>query len=283
MSKPRSSLNAKKVRQELRPEQSTELLKELHILTRQGNLNADSLRKLKQVNHFLQFLEDPVTDVFERNENPLFVDVGAGKSYLGFLFYEAYLKERSTGRVLAIEKRSDLTLKCHEISKKLDFSRFDVIEGDVQTAQWPERVHLTMALHACDTATDDAIVRAVKSRSDYIVLVPCCQAELARQLGDTESEVAGALWDYPLHKREFGSHLTNVIRTLALKSLGYQVTVTELVGWEHSFKNELILAKKVKAFDNSAREKLAGLLKSIPVRPQLLGDLSEAGHSLSVH
>ena len=113
----------------------------------------------------------------------------------------------------------------------------------------PERLHrLPTALHACDTATDDALVLAIRRKADHIAVVPCCQAEVAAQLRERKEPLPGAwplLWAHPIHAREFGAHLTNVIRTLVLQSFGYQVTVTELVGWEHSMKNELILARKV--------------------------------------
>jgi hypothetical protein len=102
-------------------------------------------------------------------------------------------------------------------------------------------------LHACDTATDDAITFALKKRAQFIVLVPCCQAEVAAQLRQAKArmltrDALSEIWRHPIHTREFGSHLTNVLRCLQLEAHGYQVSVTELVGWEHSMKNELIIA-----------------------------------------
>src|SRR5882724_10868627 len=101
-------VKGKAVRRELRQGSSTDLLKDLHLLTRNGDLNADSLRKLKQVNHLLNLLEPAATDVLDRFGDPVIVDCGAGKSYLGFLFYEAFLKERDTGSVVSIESREEL-------------------------------------------------------------------------------------------------------------------------------------------------------------------------------
>ena len=107
----------------------------------------------------------------------------------------------------------------------------------------PERLHLVTALHACDTATDDALLLAIRHNADHVAVVPCCQAEVARQLADAPAPAPAVapLFEHPWHRREFGSHLTNVVRALALEANGYKVTVTELTGWEHSVKNELIL------------------------------------------
>src|SRR6185312_15864945 len=118
----------------------------------------------------------------------------------------------------------------------------------------------------------DALVLAVTSAADHVAVVPCCQAEVARQLeGAKPSDpVDAALFDHPLHRREFGSHLTNVIRGLVLEAHGYKVTVTELVGWEHSAKNELILGKRVNRFGAEARVKLRALLDKFQIEPALI-------------
>ena len=127
------------------------------------------------------------------------------------------------------------------------------------------------ALHACDSATDDAIAFALARRAHALVLVPCCQAELARALNATKAFALARtplaeLWRHPLHTREFGSHLTNVLRCLYLQACGYSVTVTELVGWEHSMKNELILARHTGQRSRSAAERLKALLAEFGVQ-----------------
>jgi hypothetical protein len=110
----------------------------------------------------------------------------------------------------------------------------------------------------------------LNSNAEGMAVVPCCQAEVARQLKGIETKAASrSLWEYPLHQREFGSHLTNVIRVLALQASGYRVTVTELVGWEHSLKNELILAEKISSGYEPARQRLQALLSEFPVRTPL--------------
>jgi hypothetical protein len=152
-------------------------------------------------------------------------------------------------------------------------------------AQLPERVHLVCALHACDTATDEALALAIRHKADHVAVVPCCQAELARQLKEgkpaVDSPFAG-LVQHPWHRREFASHLTNVVRALTLEAHGYQVTVTELTGWEHSVKNELILGRKVHRESRPARARLEALVKQAGVAPallRLLGELPQGGEA----
>jgi hypothetical protein len=130
----------------------------------------------------------------------------------------------------------------------------------------PDQMDVVTALHACDTATDDAIAFGLQKKAKYMVLVPCCQAELARALNQNKAlnlqrTPLAELWRHPLHTREMGSQLTNVLRCLYLEAMGYQVTVTELVGWEHSMKNELILAKYTGQKKRSSAERLQALLR----------------------
>ncbi|MGB4468707.1 MAG: SAM-dependent methyltransferase [Azovibrio sp.] len=257
---------------EIRPGQSIELLKELHILTRDGKLNQDSRRKLKQVYHLYHFIE-PLLDALAADGRDYHVaDHGAGKSYLGFILYDLFLKERPQGHIHGIESRPELVEKSRQLAAKLGFARMDFLDLTVEEAitspELPATVELVTALHACDTATDDAIRFALAKNAQAIVLVPCCQAEVAAILRQHKNESLGQtplseLWRHPLHTREFGSHVTNVLRCLLLQSKGYQVTVTELVGWEHSLKNELIIARKTGGPKRDARDRAEAILKEL--------------------
>ena len=243
---------------EIRPGQSIELLKELHILTRDAKINQDSRRKLKQVYHLYQFIEKILTELEGRNSGQTdglgvrVADHGAGKSYLGFILYDLFFRARAEGWVFAVESRSELVQSAQALAQRLGFDRMSFVHLSVSEAAssdlLPQTIDLVTALHACDTATDDAIAFGLKKRAQYMVLVPCCQAELARVLNAGKAIRLGRsslaeLWRHPLHARELGSQLSNVLRCLYLEASGYQVTVTELVGWEHSVKNELILAR----------------------------------------
>jgi len=255
---------------EIRPGQSLELLKELHILTREGKLNQDSRRKLKQVYHLFQFIEGLLKELGEKNGGITLADHGAGKSYLGFIIYDLYFKALTTGHVYGIEARAELVEKSRDLAARLGFARMSFLATRVaeatQSNELPDRIDVVTALHACDTATDDAIAFGLAKQAKAMVLVPCCQAEVARvlNLGKAASlsrTPLAELWRHPLHTRELGSQITNVLRCLHLEARGYKVTVTELVGWEHSMKNELIIARHAGVPSRAAAERLAAILE----------------------
>lgn len=257
------------VQLELRPGQSIELLKELHILTREGKLNQDSRRKLKQVYHLFQFIEKLLKELPVSEQGPTLADHGAGKSYLGFIVYDLFFKALGQGHIYGIETRPELVASSQALAQRLGFERMHFLNLSVADSAHsdalPEQIDVVTALHACDTATDDAIAFGLQKKAQYMVLVPCCQAELARVLNQNKAlnlqrTPLAELWRHPLHTREMGSQLTNVLRCLYLEAMGYQVTVTELVGWEHSMKNELILAKYTGQKKKSAAQRLQALL-----------------------
>ena len=241
---------------EVRPGQSIELLKELHILTRDAKLNQDSRRKLKQVYHLINFIEPLVKDVRAQKEagpgSVSLVDHGAGKSYLGFILYDLFFKGLDdASHIYGIETRDELVAKSTELAARLGFRNMSFLPLSVAesttSSKLPETIDIVTALHACNTATDDAIDFALKKKAKHMVLVPCCQAEVASVLRKNKGKDLGKsalteIWRRPIHTREFGSQVTNVLRCLQLEAHGYEVTVTELVGWEHSMKNELIVA-----------------------------------------
>ena len=257
---------------EIRPGQSLELLKELHILTRDGKLNQDSRRKLKQVYHLCQFIEPLLAEVMAQRGDLTLADHGAGKSYLGFILYDLFLKAREQGQVFGIETRAELVEKSKELAQRLAFSRMALlnlsVEESIGSPLLPQQVDVVTALHACDTATDDAIRFALAKQAQFIVLVPCCQAEVASVLRRNKGEALAQtplaeIWRHPIHTRELGSLITNVLRCLLLESHGYQLTVTELVGWEHSMKNELIIARRQGAPRGNARVRAVQLIRDL--------------------
>lgn len=257
----------------IKPGQSIELLKELHILTRDGKLNQDSRRKLKQVNHLYQFIEPLLQEVLKAHSGINLVDHGAGKSYLGFILYDLFLKNHdAVSHVYGIETRDELVEKSRSLAERLQFNGMSFLNlsvaDSINSEAIPTTVDVVTALHACNTATDDAISFALKKKARFIVLVPCCQAEVAAVLrknkaATTVSNTLSEVWRHSLHTREFGSHITNVLRCLQLEAHGYQVTVTELVGWEHSMKNELIIASYKDLPRRRPSERLNDLLDTL--------------------
>ena len=262
----KNNLQQPQVIEELRPGQSIELLKELHILTREGKLNQDTRRKLKQVYHLYQFIEPLLASVLKAKEAFTLADHGAGKAYLGFILYDLFVNVARSGlptpgHIYGIETRPELVDKSRALAARLGFANMSFLNVSVLEAATSEALPATIdvvtALHACDTATDDAIAFGLAKNAAHIVLVPCCQAEVAGFLKKSKAlnlspTPLAELWRHPLHTREFGSQITNVLRCLQLEAHGYSVTVTELVGWEHSMKNELILASKPARVDARA-------------------------------
>lgn len=260
---------------EIKEGQSVELLKELHILTADGKMNQDSRRKLKQVYHLYNFIEPLLKDLTEKGNKINLVDHGAGKSYLGFILYDLFFKKiENMGHIFGIETRNELIQKSKDLQLKLKFKNMSFINLSVNESkssqEIPEKVEIVTALHACDTATDDAISFALQKNAQYIVLIPCCQAEVASYLRKNKkfslSNPLVELYRHAIHTREFGSHLTNVLRCLRLQAHGYDVTVTELIGFEHSMKNELIIASKNNKISLVAKERINALLTEFKIQ-----------------
>jgi len=258
---------------DIRPGQSIELLKELHILTREGQMNQDSRRKLKQVYHLFQFIEPLLKDALQAGPQLNLVDHGAGKSYLGFILYDLFFKEQAPqGHIWGIETRDELVTRSRELAQRLGFGGMEFLNlsvaDSITSPALPAQIDIVTALHACNTATDDAIRFALAKQARHIVLVPCCQAEVAAVLRKNKGKALGKsalteLWRHPIHTREFGSQLTNVLRCLQLEAHGYQLNVTELVGWEHSMKNELIIASYKDLPRSRPTERLTELLEAV--------------------
>lgn len=261
---------------DIRPGQSIELLKALHILTRDGKMNQDSRRKLKQVYHLFQFIEPLLKDVQQQRGAVTLADHGAGKSYLGFILYDLFFKEqpevlKNGSHIYGIETREELVKSSEELATRLGFDGMSFLNLSVAESitsdKLPATIDVVTALHACNTATDDAIHFALEKKAKYIVVVPCCQAEVASVLRKNKAKALAdplaEIWRHPLHTREFGSQITNVLRCLQLEAHGYQVSVTELVGWEHSMKNELIIAQYKDLPRRKPAERLTEMLDRI--------------------
>ena len=222
--------------------------------------------------HLVQFIAPLIDEVIQARGDVSLADHGAGKSYLGFMLYDWVLRARGKGTVYGIETRAELVTKSRELAEQLGFERMHFLATTVAeattTAELPDQIDIVTALHACDTATDDAIAFGLAKQARFMVLVPCCQAEVAgvlrkhKALSLSRNPLA-EIWRHPLHTREFGSQITNVLRCLQLEAHGYQVTVTELVGWEHAMKNELILARRMGGPKRSARERLSQVLQEL--------------------
>ena len=174
--------------------------------------------------------------------------------------------------MIGIETRAELVDRSKALAQDLGFERMRfehlTVEESINSNSIPPKVDIITALHACNTATDDAIQFGLRKLAQYMVLVPCCQAEVANVLKQHKNESfaktpLSEIWRHPIHTREFGSQITNVLRCLQLEAAGYSVSVTELVGWEHSMKNELIIAKYTGQKRKNAAERIASILNAL--------------------
>ena len=261
------------------PGMSIALLKDLHLLTREGQLNADARRKLKQIRHLVGLLRPTLDEAYAARPAPVMVDCGAGKSYLGFLLSALVIEPAGRGELFAVESRAELVAAAADRARRFGHQRFHFVSDPIAAAALPETIQVLTALHACDTATDDALALGIARGAEAIAVVPCCQAEVARQLGAPAAREPAdqALIMHPLHRRELGSHLTNVVRGLCLEACGYKVTVTELVGWEHALKNELLLARRTFRPERGIAATLRALLDRWKIEPALVRSLRAAG------
>src|SRR5476651_1797759 len=269
---PRRGGNPRQALGELWPGQSIALLKALHILTQDGAINADSRRKLKQVLHLAQLIKPALDKAFAETQQPVLADLGAGKSYLGFVLYDLFFAKQDRGQVYGVEARGELVATGKRIAAESGFERMEFIAASIADAVLPGgHADVVTALHACDAATDEAILFALRNEAKFVALVPCCQAEIAASL-DGVSGPLRQLWRHPIHRREFGAHLTNVMRSLFLEAHGYKVRVTELTGLEHSLKNEFIYAERHQLSNPQARAEFLRLAIEIGTAPSLLRD-----------
>jgi hypothetical protein len=230
---------------EIRPGQSVALLQELHILTRDGKLNQDSRRKLKQVYHLYQFIEPLLADVVKDKGAVSLVDHGAGKSYLGFILYDLFFKAlHDQSHIYGIETRDELVQRSRELAARFDFPGMSFLPLSVAesttSSELPPTIDIVTALHACNTATDDAIDFALKKQARHIVLVPCCQAEVASVLRKNKGQSLGKsalteIWRHPIHTREFGSQVTNRPRRRPAERLKEVLDTVGLQEMNHRF------------------------------------------------
>jgi hypothetical protein len=255
---------------EIRPEQSLELLKELHILTRDGKLNQDSRRKLKQVYHLYQFIEPLLAEVMAQRGDLTLVDHGAGKSYLGFILYDLFLKAREQGQVFGIETRAELVANpragaaaglCANVAAQSVGRRVHRLTAAAATGGHRHRTACLRHGHRRRDPLRPGEAGAVHRAGALLPGRSRRRAAPAQERSLAKTPLA-EIWRHPIHTREFGSQITNVLRCLLLESHGYRLTVTELVGWEHSMKNELIIARRGDAPRGNARERLGRILTS---------------------
>lgn len=225
----------------LDPEKKVEFLVDLGVQTKEGKIVHAKYDKFRQINRFLEFIEDILPELPKDREVTI-LDFGCGKSYLTFAMYH-YLKELKgyPVRIIGLDLKADVIEHCNELAEKYGYEGLKFFVGDIAQYEGVDAVDMVVTLHACDTATDYALDKAVKWGAKVILSVPCCQHELNKQI---RNELLQPVLKYGLIKERMAALLTDALRAEILESKGYQVQILEFIDMEHTPKNILIRGVK---------------------------------------
>lgn len=214
---------------------------DLGVMSRDGKIRNARYDKFKQLNRFLEFIED-VLPRLPKDREVQIIDFGCGKSYLTFAMYY-YLKELKGYDicVTGLDLKTDVIKNCNALAEKYGYDKLRFLQGDIASYEGTDQVDMVVTLHACDTATDYALAKAVKWGASVILSVPCCQHELN---GQVKNEVLAPVLKYGILKERFSAILTDGLRAQMLESAGYDTQILEFIDMEHTPKNLLIRAVK---------------------------------------
>lgn len=214
---------------------------DLGVMTPEGKIVNSKYDKFKQINRFLEYIED-ILPSLDKDKELTIIDFGCGKSYLTFAMYY-YLKELKNYsiQVIGLDLKKDVIKKCNQLASSYGYDRLNFLEGDIASFEGVDKVDMVVTLHACDTATDYALFKAVSWDAEVILSVPCCQHELNGQMN---CEVLRPVIKYGLIKERFAALATDALRGEALEAVGYRTQILEFIDMEHTPKNILIRAVK---------------------------------------
>ncbi|GIP16327.1 methyltransferase [Paenibacillus montaniterrae] len=216
-------------------------LVELGIMTAEGRVHAKKQDKFKQINRFLEMVED-VLEHLPSDKTLKIIDFGCGKSYLTFaLYHYLSIEQQRQLDIIGLDLKEDVIAFCNELARKLEYEHLHFAVGDIAEFDELTEVDMVVTLHACDTATDAALGKAVNWGASVIMSVPCCQHELFPQV---KSELLAPILNYGLLKERFSALATDGIRAQLLETIGYQVQMLEFIDPEHTPKNIMIRAVK---------------------------------------
>ena len=249
-------------------------LVELGVQTKDGAIVHAKYDKFRQINRFLEFIED-VLPKLDKNQETRIIDFGCGKSYLTFAMYY-YLHELKSYdiRIIGLDLKTDVIRKCNELAKKYQYDKLTFLEGNIADYTGAEEVDMVVTLHACDTATDFALAKAIGWNAKVILSVPCCQHELNRQM---KNDVLSPIMNYGLLKERMAALVTDGLRAEYLKREGYDVQVLEFIDMEHTPKNILLRAVKTgrRADNEESIRACETFLRVIPTLGRLLDEKGE--------
>lgn len=241
-------------------------LYDLGVMTKEGQIVKAKSDKFRQMNRFLEFIEDILPQLDEKREVTI-LDFGCGKSYLTFAMYY-YLHELKGYdiRIIGLDLKKDVIANCGGLAKKYGYDKLSFLEGDIADYEGVSAVDMVVTLHACDTATDYALAKAIGWNARVILSVPCCQHELNRQI---EAKALAPIMDYGLLKERFAALATDGLRAKYLENAGYETQVLEFIDMEHTPKNILIRAVKTGHTVTDSAEKIKDCESFLHVRPTL--------------
>ena len=245
-------------------------LQDLGVMTQEGKIVHVKFDKFRQINRFLEFIEDILPEL-DKDRELTILDFGCGKSYLTFAMYY-YLHELKSYdiRIIGLDLKKDVIRHCNELSEKYGYKKLKFLEGDIADYTGVNKVDMVVTLHACDTATDYALAKAVGWNAKVILSVPCCQHELNRQI---KNEVLEPILKYGLLKERMAALITDGLRAEYLEREGYTTQILEFIDMEHTPKNILIRAvknKKKKGQGDDAIRRCEAALRVNPTLGRLL-------------
>lgn len=231
-------------------------LQDLGIQSADGKIVNAHYDKFRQINRFLEFIQDIVEEL-PKDREAVMIDFGCGKSYLTFAMYYYLHEMRGMDiRIIGLDLKEEVITKCNELRTNYGYEKLDFFVGDIADYQGVNQVDMVVTLHACDTATDYAIAKAIQWKAKVILSVPCCQHELNQQINCKELE---PLLKYGLIKERISSLITDAIRGNILEDAGYQVQLLEFIDMEHTPKNILIRAVKKTEIEQKSSQKSQSL------------------------
>ena len=233
---------------------------DLGVMGQDGKIIRTRYDKFRQINRFLEYIEDILPKLDKERELTI-IDFGCGKSYLTFAMYY-YLKELKgyNIRIIGLDLKADVIEYCNELRTSYGYDKLDFYVGDIATYKDVDKVDMVVTLHACDTATDYALAKAVKWGAEVILSVPCCQHEANRTI---KSDILSPVMDYGILKERMAAIVTDAARAKLLTANGYDTQILEFIDMEHTPKNLLIRAVKSSKEDISAREKTKDMLEAL--------------------
>ena len=239
---------------------------DLGIQDESGNILKSKYDKYRQINRFLEFIQDIVPDL-EKNHKIHIIDFGCGKSYLTFAMYH-YLKNVKglDIAVTGLDLKKDVIEHCNGLADKYGYSDLNFLHGDIADYTHESPIDMVVTLHACDIATDYALQKAVEWNAKVILSVPCCQHELNHQMKCSDLNI---MLKYGLIKERVSALFTDAIRAELLEEQGYAVQILEFIDMEHTPKNILIRAVKTGKYVDNKREELTKLFQFLQIDPTL--------------